>query len=38
MSGQQERIPAGKWRKVYSIYYTSVKVIQAEYHTMATHT
>ena len=26
MSGQQERIPTGEWRKVYSICYASIKV------------
>ena len=26
MSGQQERIPTGEWRKVYSICHASIKV------------
>ena len=25
MSGQQERIPTGEWRKVYSIYHARIK-------------
>ena len=36
MSGQQERIPSGEWRKAYSICHASVKVTQTEYQTTAT--
>ena len=34
MSGQQERIPTGEWRKVYSICHASVKVITLRPHTL----
>ena len=39
MSGQQEIIPTGEWRKVYNICHASVKVTQTKYHyhTTATH-
>ena len=39
MSGQQERIPTGAWREVYSICHARIKVRSTEtkYHTTATH-
>ena len=36
ISGQQERIPTGEWRKAYNICHASVKATQTEYHTTAT--